>query len=209
MKRNRLFSERLESRCMLTAVTFVEVSIEGVGDDINAADFDTDGDLDIIVRDGHTLTLYENTNDGEIRNAQQLNFPHTRHRFEDFDGDGDLDLLGVNGVFFFGAFSWYENIDGFGEFGSEIRISGTCCNFYGEGFVMAADAGDINGDGALDVVLGRMKAGGLHNIPFHGNLVWFENGPEYFDRHVQVDYSRRGALLIFGFRRRNRNPGSL
>ncbi|MDC7996691.1 T9SS type A sorting domain-containing protein [Gilvibacter sediminis] len=76
----------------------------------------------------------------------------------DLDGDGDQDVLSASR--FDHKLAWYENVDGFGNFGSEIVITDT---FFGAWAVIAAD---INGDGAQDIVA---LANDINEV------AWFEN----------------------------------
>ncbi|NND63195.1 MAG: T9SS type A sorting domain-containing protein [Flavobacteriaceae bacterium] len=75
----------------------------------------------------------------------------------DFDGDGDLDVLtaSIND-----KISWFENLDGLGNFGGEMIVSTEC------GDVTYCIAADINGDNFIDIV-------SISNVD--GILLWYEN----------------------------------
>lgn len=77
----------------------------------------------------------------------------------DLDGDGDLDIYGT-GVSFNNNPFWHENLDGTGTFGP-AQIIGTSL-----GTPQAIDAGDLDGDGDLDVLLGATST---------PKLIWFQN----------------------------------
>lgn len=76
----------------------------------------------------------------------------------DLDGDGDLDMLvsSVNNK----KISWYENMDGLGNFGGQHIITKEADG------VWSADIGDIDGDGDLDVISGSS---------YDGKVAWYEN----------------------------------
>ena len=116
----------------------------------DVGDIDDDGDLDLIVAGnenasrGETTKLYENVDDGAFAevDADLAGVDSGTTDFFDADGDGDLDLL-VTG--YQGA-TLYEN-DGSGNF-SEAGDAGI------ESRRQSAVAiGDIDGDGAPDLVL--------------------------------------------------------
>lgn len=84
----------------------------------------------------------------------------------DLDGDGDLDVIVETETEVWNSeTSWYENIDGEGEFGTQ-KLIGTEL----EGGV--AHAADLDLDGDLDVVL---AFGGEGYWFEHGGISWYEN----------------------------------
>lgn len=139
-------------------------------EDVNrvlVADIDGDGDRDIVtgtyIKDN--ISWYEHldgagdfgsrqviSETGELNGIQSLSSG-------DFDNDGDLDLVsasryGVNLAF-------YENIDGFGDFGEQVVLTD---DIKGANTIAV---GDINGDSRLDILLSGSE----------GNqaLMWAEN----------------------------------
>lgn len=110
----------------LTAYSYVERTgqdnpFDGidVGSDAypSLADYDNDGDLDLIVGSlSGTFALYQNDN-GVFTPVRESSNPFagfdvgsdSRHTFADVDADGDLDLVSGSGD---GPLYYYENVDG-------------------------------------------------------------------------------------------------
>lgn len=156
-------------------------------------DYDGDGDLDIasiISQEDEELWIFENDGHGHFQSRRSF------HTFNydlgsaglvkaDLDGDGDMDLLlpvGDNLEYklsypqpYHGCF-WLEN-DGAANF-SEQRIA----TFGG---VYAADAGDVDGDGDLDVVLVSL----CNDWRSRGSAsaVWLENDGQQNFTPWQID----------------------
>jgi hypothetical protein len=133
---------------------------------VHAADFDGDGDLDI-VSNGYdryeaNLAWFENV-DGEGTFGPEsvitldVSFP-TSVQSADVDDDGDLDLLATSGGD--DRVIWYENQNGDGDFDQGRLVSDAVDGAF------SAQASDIDGDGDLDVV-----AAGI----LGSEIFWFEN----------------------------------
>ena len=150
--------ENLDGRGSFSARKVVDIIPRT--DSVIAADVDGDGDLDIIgVSDDHGLFWFENL-DGNFSEKKPIDSQISSRSVVavDFDGDGDLDIL-INGHTNY-KISWYENLDGQGNFGPIQIVDGTGM------YANMVAAGDINGDGAMDIVF-------VSNAD--NEVAWFEN----------------------------------
>ncbi len=141
---------------------------------IQVADVDADGDLDVLVAVPSVASL-ENVvwfrNDGNNANFEGPQFV-SRFYYQpleakaiDLDGDGDLDIIHITSYKYL---VWYENLDGVGTM-SDQRVIAT------DAFVKLQFA-DINGDGFVDIIA----------TSFTG-VVWFQNdGNADFSAPVNV-----------------------
>ncbi len=126
---------------------------------VDFADIDNDGDLDMLFANGsgfafpsqqQTNRLYINNGDGEFTDETDDRMPNltgfTRDvDFADIDRDGDLDLVVVNT---FNTQSWIFINDGLGNFTDETDTRLPTANFSGSD----ADFGDVDNDGDLDLI---------------------------------------------------------
>lgn len=100
----------------------------------------------------------------------------------DLDNDGDLDILvGSHGDH---KISWYENLDGQGNFGVQQLISTTAHPF-------SIITGDIDGDGDLDVISYEGVPGSTYTMSWYKNLDGQGNfgSPSSIDEAVSATYS--------------------
>ena len=130
--------------------------------DLNVADFDGDGDVDLVTRDSGNsafLAWYENLGPSGNSAAPILfsnvnlistssSSSYSRPTPGDLDGDGDIDLL-VNG-------GWLQN-SGTGTFGQLQQIPGFGGN--------SLELSDLDGDGDLDALAGQSS----------DRVFWYEN----------------------------------
>lgn len=137
--------------------------------DLEVADLDGDGALDLalangdnadstqVLKDFHSITLYQNKGDGSFRQVQTIPF-HGAYgvRASDLDHDGDLDLVA------FSAFPDFENDptslirlenDGVGNFSASAYPESARSRW------MVMDVADADGDGDDDIVLGAHLPG--------------------------------------------------
>jgi hypothetical protein len=163
-------------------------------------DFDGDGRMDILATNGdngdrvehvppfksyHGIRWYQN--DGRGGFAEKLLFPLNgayKALARDFDGDGDLDIAAIS---FFPdyrgspreSFVYLENQDR-GEFTAHSFADSL------SGRWLTMDAGDLDGDGRLDIVLGA-----------------YNQGPTYVPHLLFEQWQKTGASVLI---LKNRQP---
>ncbi len=143
-------------------------------------DMDGDGNNDLVVGsiDDDTLAWYKNLDgDGTFDSGNIIISNYVNGSgidVGDIDGDGDPDI--VAGTLNFNIMSWFENLDGAGNFGppQEIGSSGAA--------VLSVFLADIDGDDDLDVVGSAVGA---------GVFAWWENldGQGNFSLEHTIDSS--------------------
>lgn len=129
-----------------------------------AADIDGDGDKDVISGSDNTgIAWYENTDgNGNFGPSRVINFAAPSSRSiatADMDNDGDLDVVGATSGTV--TVSWYKNLDGLGNFGTQQTI--TTNGLSVEPIVTI----DIDGDGDIDVIA---ATGGQDKVSWYENL---------------------------------------
>ncbi|UKB81453.1 T9SS type A sorting domain-containing protein [Chryseobacterium sp. MEBOG07] len=145
------------------------------------ADMDGDGDLDLVMAfsDGKII-WYENVNGlGSFtvkHTVASSLFGDIRLHIADLDGDGDNDISYVNDNG--NKISWFENVDGQGNFGQEKIVGpGTVTGPY------AIAAIDIDGDGRKDIVTNSKTQPKLRWYKNNGNGI-FDNVPQLITNNV-------------------------
>jgi len=142
-----------------------EIATMGVnGGAIIASDIDSDGDLDIVSTSSGSIVLawFENMdgqgNFGNLNNILSTGTTKMWVHSIDIDSDGDNDLITASPAD--DRVSWYENLDGLGNYGPEQIISTEA------DFALTVFAVDLDNDGDVDV----LSSSGIDN-----KIAWYEN----------------------------------
>ncbi|MDZ4225857.1 MAG: FG-GAP-like repeat-containing protein, partial [Candidatus Andersenbacteria bacterium] len=156
------------------------VGVQGVA----AYDIDGDGDRDIVTGGIDGIKIYANTGDFKFDLHVVSDKQSERVQIADLDGDGDGDIL-VNFKGDSPSVAWFKNNGDF-EFSSQSLGGAT-------GRDAVAAAGDINGDGAIDIITSG-SSGDLSG-PFVLRT-WINNGSGTFSATVLNADSKVTAVAI-------------
>jgi len=138
---------------------------------VYAEDMDNDGDIDALVAFSNTISWFENIDgQGNFSASQEISSEMLGAIYvfsSDIDGDGDQDVVSASGID--RKLTWYENMDGQGDFGPQQIIVDD------NGVITEMYARDIDNDGDNDIVYGRsignVTLGWLENIDGQGSFV--------------------------------------
>lgn len=164
-KENSIVSRTLYQDATQTHLPYAD--LQELSMDAGIADFDGDGDLDILIANEHKPNiLLINDGKGKFTNESSSRIPQIAHDSEDigiadFDLDGDLDIIVVSEDDKTNEF-YLNNGDGtFQDAGTRIPVEGTSNSVV---------VFDINQDGAADILIGNNGQ----------NKLLINNGKGYF-----------------------------
>ncbi len=161
---------------------------DGVSGPIVAADFDGDGDTDVVATANYrgALALFMNLDGKGTFGPRVMVAPLRGEEIglaaADIDGDGDQDLLVAE--YTSGLYLWFENTDSRGAFGPAKQIDAVA----GALTILPAD---VDGDGDIDVV----------TLPYaRGEIAWYENldGKGTFGPRVSISAGGYGNGVRVG-----------
>ena len=138
-----------------------------------SADFDQDGDPDILVQSGDSILWYENLRPGWVEHLVDATFYDSKYGYVDvfdLDGDGDMDVIKAPATLADGTdeLTWNENLSNGSAWEKHtiLTVAGTV------GWLQNA-YGDLDGDGDIDIAYSEYD---FINTPEAEALYWLENG---------------------------------
>jgi FG-GAP-like repeat/Bacterial Ig-like domain/Secretion system C-terminal sorting domain len=154
------------------------VSLNGVRD-LELADMDGDGDLDVLVGQRNAVLVMMNDGTGVFTQTQNRAIFSTPNRLAvgDFDGDGDLDVVGA-----------LENGSMNVMLNQGTGTLGFPGNYLSGGRSYGVAVGDVDLDGDLDIVTTNQNTG-------NSTTIWFNNGLGNFETTATTFGPRTGAAL--------------
>jgi len=178
---NLFWIEHLDGQGTFAFRRVIQENSTTISNGVVIGDIDGDGWLDIIVSasaaSDRTITWYKNQGDGTFSSPNVVTSGFSNAigiAVGDINGNGFLDI--VSGTSNTGVTSWFENLDGEGNFGPPIPI-GTPGMYN----ILRMHLVDIDGDGDLDLV------GSGSSI-----FAWWENldgqGNFSAERFVETDF---------------------
>ncbi|MCP4249571.1 MAG: VCBS repeat-containing protein [bacterium] len=187
---------------------FSEITIgnDGIGGrDLELADLDGDGDVDVIAAFDINESIYAYLNDGAgnffqtITIATPLTIKAVGISVADIDGDGALDVAAVESYNALlgepspGQVIWYRNPGNAAGIWERIDVTGQ--TFWG---ARSITAGDLTGDGLSDIVVGAIEVEDTDGTDRGEGVYWFENidGGNTWGEPVSIDPELRDVVAV-------------
>ena len=140
-------------------------------DKVEFADVDGDNQKDLISisQTDRKIIWFKHMNgtgDFSIYNIinSEINYDEIGFSIGDIDNDGDIDVVSASSND--GRLSWYENINGQGDFAPRINVSWNLRD------VRSIHLTDLNNDGNLDIIYGKYDA---NPSTINDQIGWFKN----------------------------------
>lgn len=145
------------------------------------ADFDADGDPDILVQTGDSILWYENLRPGWSEHLIDAAFYHSEYalvQLVDLDTDGDIDVLKAPAVGLgTDTLSWNENQNNGANW-----VRHDIVRIFGNATELPHNVGDMDSDGDMDIAYVEFE---FVNDPPQSSLFWLENqGSSGWVKHI-------------------------